>query len=380
MSKETIKKNIDKIRVKNRKIFLETIDNLDSLEGLKKLKKTIYSQILLYIYKKVKGMEFNHNLNYIITGQPGTGKTTIAKIIGRLWLSIGYFADFDSLELLQSIENQISDIKNSTNKQEKEEKSQFLLNLLLKTKDYENVDSITRRVYSEIEDYIAREDDLFDGSFDKTLTSLANVIGENNISTEEYEIDPVSKTELISMYHGETKFITKKFMEKKLKNIFFLDEGYKICTARSDDIFGAECLDTMIEFIDKHKKEIIVIICGYGDLIENLYTIQPGIKRRFENIFELQQYTKYELYRILFKLALKADMKLSEDILEYLDKFDLEYRGADLQFIIKECEELKVLNYFEGKDDNIIDIEMIKQILQKYSKKDNDDRPRHMYI
>jgi len=61
---------------------------LNNLIGMKNLKETIFLQVLYYL----QGLHLGNNEEYlhtIITGSPGSGKTTVAKIISNIYLNMG---------------------------------------------------------------------------------------------------------------------------------------------------------------------------------------------------------------------------------------------------------------------------------------------------
>tara|TARA_Y100000389_G_scaffold203315_2_gene251366 strand:- start:266 stop:1423 length:1158 start_codon:yes stop_codon:yes gene_type:complete len=77
--------NIDMDRIQKIK---EPLIELNNLIGLHDLKNDILDQILFYIqdFHKTSGMDYMHTVLY---GSPGTGKTEVAKIIGKIFSNLG---------------------------------------------------------------------------------------------------------------------------------------------------------------------------------------------------------------------------------------------------------------------------------------------------
>ena len=62
------------------------LQDLDDMIGMNKLKDAIVDQIIFFSQNLHMGNDFMHTVIY---GPPGTGKTEIAKIMGRIFSSIG---------------------------------------------------------------------------------------------------------------------------------------------------------------------------------------------------------------------------------------------------------------------------------------------------
>ncbi len=78
-------------KTKRFKELYKHLKTLDGLIGMKDLKESIVSQIQFII--TTGGQLDSHFLNTSLVGPPGTGKTTVAEILHKIWLSLDIFND-----------------------------------------------------------------------------------------------------------------------------------------------------------------------------------------------------------------------------------------------------------------------------------------------
>jgi SpoVK/Ycf46/Vps4 family AAA+-type ATPase len=69
--------------------ILPYLIELQSMIGMKTVKESIFYQTIYYLQNMHSRNIDGDYLHTIITGKPGTGKTTVAKIIGKIYQNIG---------------------------------------------------------------------------------------------------------------------------------------------------------------------------------------------------------------------------------------------------------------------------------------------------
>lgn len=180
---------------------------LNAMVGLRALKQSILEQLIYFmqgLHLGVNSSEFKH---IVIYGSPGTGKTEIAKIVGRMYSKLGV---------------------------------------------------LKKNVFKK-----------------------------------------VTRHDMIAGYLGQTAIKTRKIVDDCLGGVLFIDEAYSL---GSDDSFSKECLDTLCDALSEHKDELMVIIAGYEDeLNDTFFKVNAGLKSRFIWKFNMGEYTPNELMQIFQK-------------------------------------------------------------------------------
>ncbi len=78
--------------------ILPELVKLNSMIGMHELKHTLFYQIIYYLQNMHKKGE-NDYLHTVITGPPGTGKTSVAEIIGKIYKNIGVLSNTGSFTI-----------------------------------------------------------------------------------------------------------------------------------------------------------------------------------------------------------------------------------------------------------------------------------------
>lgn len=122
----------------------------------------------------------------------------------------------------------------------------------------------------------------------------------------------VTRSDLIAGYLGQTAIKTSKVITECLGGCLFIDEAYSLASSDGDDIYSKECLDTLCEALSDHKGELMVIIAGYeNELNETFFRVNRGLESRFIWKFKIDEYSGPELADIFVKKVLENEWTLS---------------------------------------------------------------------
>jgi SpoVK/Ycf46/Vps4 family AAA+-type ATPase len=112
----------------------------------------------------------------------------------------------------------------------------------------------------------------------------------------------VTRSDLIAGYLGQTALKTKEVIKDCLGGVLFIDEAYSLGNSEKRDTFSKECIDTLCESLSDYKDNLMVIIAGYENELEQcFFNYNQGLNSRFTWRFKTDDYTAEDLYNIFIK-------------------------------------------------------------------------------
>jgi SpoVK/Ycf46/Vps4 family AAA+-type ATPase len=259
-----------------------SVKKLEGLIGIDSVKEEIKSLVKLVRYYKETDQDVQNSfsLHSVFTGNPGTGKTTVARILAQIYKALG-------------------------------------------------------------------------------ILERGNLV----------ECDRQS---LIGGYIGQTAIKTGEMIDKAMGGVLFIDEAYALTEGGNSD-YGKEAIEIILKRMEDFRGQFIVIAAGYTDNMTRFIESNPGLKSRFDRIFEFEDFDTSLLMSIAqnqlsdagFSLAAASEkslLKLIENMYKGKDKYF--GNGRSVRKIVEEAirnQHLRMSEMEPGSRTN----KMIKTILAK---------------
>ena len=122
----------------------------------------------------------------------------------------------------------------------------------------------------------------------------------------------VDRSGLVAGYVGQTAIKTGEAIQKAMGGVLFIDEAYAL-TNRGGSDYGQEAVDTLLKAMEDHREDLIVIVAGYTELMEEFVHSNPGLESRFNRFLNFPDYTVQEMMDIFDMRCRKSGYELAED-------------------------------------------------------------------
>ena len=122
----------------------------------------------------------------------------------------------------------------------------------------------------------------------------------------------VDRSGLVAGYVGQTAIKTSEVIQKALGGVLFIDEAYALTNRGSND-YGQEAVDTLLKAMEDNREDLIVIVAGYTELMEEFVHSNPGLESRFNRFLDFPDYTVQEMMGIFDMRCEKNGYRLAED-------------------------------------------------------------------
>lgn len=145
---------------------------------------------------------------------------------------------------------------------------------------------------------------------------FARIMRENSLLSTGHLVE-CGRGDLVGKYVGWTApAIQEKFKEAK-GGVLFIDEAYSLVDDR-DGSYGDEAINTIVQEMENHRKDMIVIFAGYPDKMEGFLQKNPGLRSRIAFHVPFPDYSVEELSEIAEHVVKEKEMGMTAGAQEKL--------------------------------------------------------------
>ena len=134
----------------------------------------------------------------------------------------------------------------------------------------------------------------------------------------------VGRAELVGDHVGATAPLVKRKFKEAQGGVLFIDEAYSLCDSYENG-FGDEAINTLVQEMENHRDDVIVIFAGYPDKMKNFLDRNPGMLSRIAFHVEFEDYSTKELCEITKLMLSKKQMTITDIAME---KLRMNYESA----------------------------------------------------
>ncbi len=163
------------------------------------------------------------------------------------------------------------------------------------------------------------------GTGKTTIARLLSKIYKEMGIIEKGHLIEVDRSGLVAGYQGQTAIKTDAVIQRALGGTLFIDEAYSL--ARGINDFGFEAIDTIIKRMEDHQGKFVVIVAGYTKEMKEFIGSNPGMKSRFTNYYNFDDYTPRQLLEIALAITGRNGYKPDEGAWQLLLDIFTEFYG-----------------------------------------------------
>lgn len=139
---------------------------------------------------------------------------------------------------------------------------------------------------------------------------LAQILKKEGILSSGNYVE-VGRADLVGKYVGWTaQTVVDKFRQAR-GGILFIDEAYSLV---SDDGFGDEAINTIVQEMENRREDVIVIFAGYPEKMKRFLDNNEGLRSRIAFHMNFADYTPQEMVDILKLMAKEREFTLGKNV------------------------------------------------------------------
>ena len=123
----------------------------------------------------------------------------------------------------------------------------------------------------------------------------------------------VTRDDLVGQYIGHTAPKTREVLKRAMGGVLFIDEAYYLYKQDNERDYGAESIEILLQVMENHRSDIVVVLAGYKDRMDTFFESNPGMQSRIAHHIDFPDYSLEELMAIAELMLTEQRYLLSSD-------------------------------------------------------------------
>lgn len=141
----------------------------------------------------------------------------------------------------------------------------------------------------------------------------------------------VTRDDLVGQYIGHTAPKTREVLKRAMGGVLFIDEAYYLHRPDNERDYGQEAIEILLQEMENHRDDLVVIVAGYKDRMESFLRSNPGLSSRVAHHIDFPDYRSAELLEIAHLMLKQMQYTLSSGAEAALRDY-IERRQAQANF------------------------------------------------
>lgn len=296
------------------------VKELYEMIGLGEIKRQVRAIIARQVVTKRQGVDPDPVGHFVFSGNPGTGKTTVARHLAQILLEVGAMPEKLDAEEPRKQPDQPSNPKDPNYETQLAEYSALLrkgglkktpmtqtevalveqnIAQLRSKKPKTQAVSGLRDLLAEIQDKHSPEKPRH--KLERDIKAAIRETDPDAIGKQDVSFVDLTGAQMIRL--GPDKLEAK--LEEACPGVVFVDEAYQL-----NQSGGQPIRDLLMQWMDpKNKPEMVFVWAGYRREIDDLVKSNPGFRRRLSHYLNFTDYTRDELFNIFLQYVSKIGGK-----------------------------------------------------------------------
>lgn len=148
-----------------------------------------------------------------------------------------------------------------------------------------------------------------------TVAAVTGILFELGYLQRNQYVD-VSGDFLRGSYLGQTGKRTEATISYSLGGVLFIDEAYLLASGQDGhaDQYGTEAVGVLVNAMEKHLDDLVIIMAGYPTQMRQLFDINPGLKSRVGIVIDFPNYGPLDICKIFQLMCAKRGFSVERPV------------------------------------------------------------------